>query len=87
MNSRVGLLAVRKAHNLEVAGSSPAPATPTSSSEMVDLVSALAGMASAAKYAGEPEFHALSPSCVAANSPPLAAFFLCMMAEGAMARK
>lgn len=87
MNSRVEQLVARKAHNLEVAGSSPAPATTTSSADMAGLVSSLAGMVSAAKYSGEPEFHALSPSCVAANFPPLAAFFLCMRAEGAMARK
>lgn len=87
MNSMVEQLAARKAHNLEVAGSSPAHATFTLPADLVGFVSASAGMVVSAEYAGEPEV-ALSPPLVAADDPPsLAAFFLCMRAEGAMARK
>lgn len=60
-------LEARKAHNLEVAGSSPAPATESAS----------ARVAAQAEYAGEPATCNTSPPLTPASvSPSLAGFFL-----------
>ena len=63
INRRVEQLAARVAHNHEVAGSSPAPATRTTASARVK-----------AGYAGEPDL--FTPPLGAAGVDSLAAFFL-----------